>query len=162
MFFRGYRESEFDFACQLRGISDVMAKNEYRPRFLATGNWQDHYLDYVVDVEGKPVGEVQLRHCTKTMPDGVLEFGIEIAPEFQSMGYGSAATSAITQMMFDQGYHRISGSTDSENLAMQRVFEKAGWVLEGTLYALFLLDGKPRNYLSYSRTVLSVSSQSRL
>ena len=152
MKFRAYEESEFNFACDLRGITEDSARAEYRERFEAVGQWRDHYLDYVIDVEGEPIGQVQLRHCDKTMPPGVLEFGIEIAPEFQGKGYGTLAIKGITELMFGQGYHRIAGSTDVSNVGMQRAFEKAGWVFEGTMNALFLEDGIAHDYLSYSCT----------
>lgn len=152
MEFRAYQESEFEFACGLRGLTDPAKIEEFRPRFEAVGQWRDHYLDYVIDIDGVPVGQVQLRHCDRTMPDGVLEFGIEIAPEYQGKGFGTQAILKITELMFEQGYHRIAGSTDRENIAMQRAFEKAGWKFEGVLEALFLEGAIPHDYLSYSRT----------
>ena len=152
MEFRSYQESEFEFACSLRGISSEQELAEYLPRFQAVGQWNDHYLDFVIDVDGTAIGEVQLRYCDKTMPDGVLEFGIEIAPKYQGLGHGTHATNKIAHLMFNQGFHRISGSTDVANIAMQRVFVKSGWTLEGTLHGLFLTDGVPCDYLSYSCT----------
>lgn len=152
MEFRAYREDEFDFACSLRGITDPEKRADHRERFEAVGQWRDHYLDYVIDVDGQAIGEVQVRHCNKTMPPGVLAFGIEISPEFQGYGYGTEATRLISDLMFSQGHHRISGDTDIDNIAMQKVFEKAGWVHEGTMRALFIEGGLPRDYLTYSKT----------
>ncbi len=148
--FRAYKDSEFDFACNLRGITEDLARAEYRERFESVGQWRDHYLDYVIDVDGEPIGQVQLRHCDKTMPPGVLEFGIELAPEFQGKGFGTDAIKKITEFMFSQDYHRISGSTDVSNIGMQRAFEKAGWTFEGTMFSLFVEDGVAHDYLSYS------------
>lgn len=151
--FRGYRPEEFDFACSLRDLPDTEAIEKFRERFIAVGNWRDHYLDYVIDVDGQAIGELQVRHCDKTMPDGALEFGMGLAPQFQGKGYGTRAIIAITEMMFSQGYHRIAGDTDRNNVAMQQAFEKAGWRFEGTRYALFVEDGTPLDYLMYSRTI---------
>lgn len=152
MEFRGYESSEFEFACNLRGLVSQEQKHEYRQRFDASGDWDGHYLDYVIDVQGIAIGEVQLRHCPKTMPPKVLEFGIEISPKFHSLGYGTQATISITELMFAQGFHRISGSTSTDNIAMRRVFEKSGWIHEGVLHALFLNNGRPVDYASYSKT----------
>ena len=152
MLFRAYLKSEFDFACALRGLVQESERLEYRERFEAVGSWRDHYLDYVIDVDGQPIGQVQLRHCDKTMPSGVLEFGIELAPEFQGLGYGTRAIEEITKLMFSQGYHRIAGSTDRANIGMQRAFEKAGWIFEGVMHSLFVEDGVAHDYLSYSCT----------
>ena len=152
MEFRGYRPEEFEFACSLREIKDEEAIEKYRERFLAVGQWRDHYLDYVIDVDGQAIGELQVRHCDKTMPHGAVEIGIGLAAQFQGKGYGTSAIIAITTALFQQGYHRLAGDTDRENLAMQRAFEKAGWSYEGTRYALFVEDGIPHDYLMYSRT----------
>ncbi len=153
MEFRSYRPEEFEFACALRNLTDPEKIESYRERFAMVGQWRDHYLDYVIDVDGRAVGEVQVRHCDKTMPEGALEFGIELAPEYFGKGFGTEAIIAITEMMFAQGYHRIAGDTDRENVAMQRAFEKAGWRFEGTRYGLFFEDGKPHDYLMYSKTI---------
>ncbi len=155
MEFRSYREDEFDFACSLRFLTSVEEKETHRERFAAVGQWRDHYLDYVIDVDGQAIGEVQIRRCDKTMPPGVLAFGIELSPEFQGKGYGTQAINLITELMFSQGNHRISGDTDVSNIAMQKAFEKAGWVHEGTMYALFVEDGVPHDYLTYSQTSFS-------
>jgi RimJ/RimL family protein N-acetyltransferase len=155
MEFRAYRDDEFEFACSLRSITDEAKKLKHRERFEAVGEWRDHYLDYVIAVDGQAIGEVQIRRCEKTMPPGVLAFGIEISPEFQGKGYGTQATKLIAELMFAQGCHRISGDTDVSNIAMQQAFEKAGWVHEGTMYALFIEDGAPRDYLTFSKTNFS-------
>ena len=155
MEFRSYREDEFDFACSLRFLTSVEEKETHRERFAAVGQWRDHYLDYVIDVDGQAIGEVQIRRCDKTMPPGVLAFGIELSPEFHGKGYGTQAINLITELMFSQGNHRISGDTDVSNIAMQKAFEKAGWVHEGTMYALVVEDGVPRDYLTYSKTNFS-------
>ena len=39
-----------------------------------------------------------------------------------------------------------------DNYAMRRAFENAGWKFEGVLRALFIEDGVPQNYYSYSIT----------
>jgi RimJ/RimL family protein N-acetyltransferase len=162
MEFRAYREDEFDFACALRSISDDEKKQAHRERFEAVGQWRDHYLDYAIDVDGQVIGEVQIRRCNKTMPPGVLAFGIEIAPEFQGRGYGTQATILISELMFSEGNHRISGDTDTLNIAMQKTFEKAGWTHEGTMRALFVEDGIPHDYLTYSFTSFQSQRESGL
>jgi len=152
MEFRAYRETEFEFACALRGITDQDKRQAHRERFDAVGSWRDHYLDYVIDVASEAIGEIQVRHCDRTMPPGVLAVGLEIAPHHQGKGFGTQALTQVAELMFRQGHHRISGDTDVANIAMQRAFEKAGWKHEGTMYALFIEDGQPHDYLTYSHT----------
>jgi RimJ/RimL family protein N-acetyltransferase len=160
MEFRAYRELEFDFACALRNITDEVEKRAHRERFGAVGSWRDHYLDYAIDVAGEVIGEIQVRHCDRTMPPGVLEVGLEIAPHHQGKGFGTQALTQVAELMFRQGHHRISGDTDVANIAMQRAFEKAGWRHEGTTYALFVEDGQPHDYLTYSHTKFQPKTES--
>jgi RimJ/RimL family protein N-acetyltransferase len=67
-------------------------------------------------------------------------------------GIGTQALIAATKYSFDNGAHRIQGSTEENNHAMRRAFEKAGWRYEGVLKALFLENGIPQDYHSYAIT----------
>jgi RimJ/RimL family protein N-acetyltransferase len=78
--------------------------------------------------------------------------GIEIAEEMRGRGIGTLALVAGAKYAFLQGAHRIEGSTAENNSGMRRAFEKAGWKFEGVLRALFLEDGVPQDYYSYSIT----------
>lgn len=150
---RPYRLEEFDRACEIRNIGAELERRErFFKRFKNLGQWDDHYLHLAIDLDGLLVGDLQLRKCDFTRPDGALEMGIEIAPELQGKGIGTLALKECASFAFSQGAHRVEGSTDEDNHAMRRAFEKAGWKFEGILRALFLEDGVPRDYYSYSIT----------
>jgi RimJ/RimL family protein N-acetyltransferase len=78
--------------------------------------------------------------------------GIELAEEARGKGIGTQALIAGAEYAFANGAHRIEGSTDEQNIAMRRAFEKAGWNFEGVLKALFIEDGLPHDYYSYAIT----------
>lgn len=150
---RPYRLEEFDRACEIREIGDDQARRErFHNRFKNLGQWDDHYLQLAIDVDGTLVGDFQLRKCDSTRPDGALEMGIELAIEERGKGYGVLALMEGAKYAFAEGAHRIEGSTDEQNIAMRRTFEKAGWKFEGVLRALFIEDGVPHDYYSYAIT----------
>ena len=147
---RPYGQDEFDQSLNIRGISDPEKSMRWRERFDRSGTWHDHYLHLGIESDGALVGDLQMRHCDKTMPEGALELGIEILKQMQGRGVGTQVLRMVPIRFFSEGAHRISGSTDSENKAMIRAFEKAGWRHEGVLFGLFKEDGIMRDYLSYS------------
>ena len=149
---RAYRDDEFERICEIRGIDSQEWRDRFRKRFDKSGDWDDHYLHFAIDLDGDVIGDLQLRRCDMTRPDGALELGLEIAPELRGKGLGSAALTAAAQYAFSNGAHRIEGSTEESNTAMRRAFEKAGWKFEGVLKALFIEDGVPHDYYSYAIT----------
>ena len=149
---RAYRDDEFERICEIRGIDSQEWRDRFRKRFDKSGDWDDHYLHFAIDLDGDVIGDLQLRRCDMTRPDGALELGLEIAPELRGKGLGSAALTAAAQYAFSNGAHRIEGSTEESNTAMRRAFEKAGWNFEGVLKALFIEDGVPHDYYSFAIT----------
>jgi RimJ/RimL family protein N-acetyltransferase len=150
---RAYRLDEFDRACEIRNLgNDSERRERFFNRFQNLGRWDDHYLQLAIDLDGELIGDFQLRKCDFTRPDGALEMGIEIAEELRGKGFGTQALIAGAQYAFADGAHRIEGSTAEDNHGMRRAFEKAGWKFEGVLRALFIEDGIPQNYYSYSIT----------
>jgi hypothetical protein len=88
---RPYKEEEFERACQVRGLETPDAKLRFKVRFDGAGKWIDHYMHLALDNDGELIGDVQLRHCDRTMPDGVAHIGIDIAVAAQGKGAGTKA-----------------------------------------------------------------------
>jgi len=147
---RPYQAPEFEASCRIREIEGQERRDRWRKRFDASGDWDDHYLHLAIAIDGVLVGDLQLRHCSQSMPDGVLEIGLELDPAQHGIGIGTAVLQAASQKFFEDGWHRISGSTDIKNIAMKRAFEKAGWKLEGIMRGLFNEDGVLHDYASYA------------
>jgi RimJ/RimL family protein N-acetyltransferase len=149
---RPYREEEFSRACEIRNLTSEDSKKRFYKGFAASGTWSDHYLHLAIDLEGGLIGDIQLRKCDFTRPEGAWEVGIEIAPESQGKGYGSSALRLVAHYAWENGAHRVVGSTDESNIAMRKAFNKAGWNFEGILKALFIEVDSPRNYYSFAIT----------
>lgn len=150
---RPYETEEFERACQVRGLVSVDAQERFKIRFDGTGKWIDHYLHFALVKDALLIGDIQLRHCDRTMPDGVAHIGIDIAADQQGKGAGTKALELAWQWAQANNFHRLEGSTDAANIAMRRAFEKAGWSFEGTMKNLFLEDGVGRDYLSFAKTI---------
>ncbi len=150
---RPYKEDEFERACQVRGLETSDAKARFKVRFDGTGKWIDHYLHFALVRDELLIGDIQLRHCDKTMPQGAGHIGIDISPEERGKGAGTAALNLAWEWAVANDFHRLEGSTSEENIAMQKAFKSAGWEYEGRLKKLFMQDGVAIDYLSFARTI---------
>jgi RimJ/RimL family protein N-acetyltransferase len=150
---RPYRAEEFERACQVRGLNTPEAQARFKDRFASSGDWIDHYLHFAIVQNGVLIGDIQLRHCDKTMPDGSGHIGLDIAPDERGKGAGTAALNLAWAWALENGFHRLEGSTSEENFAMQKAFKNAGWEYEGRLKKLFVQDGVAIDYLSFAKTI---------
>jgi len=149
---RAYRPEDFDRICKIRGLDTEERRARFLARLAKPGEWFDHYLHLAIESDGVLVGDFQFRHCDMTTPNGAWDMGIELSEDARGRDIGTAALKMGTQYAFDNGAHRIQGSTAEDNHAMRRTFEKAGWKFEGVLRALFIEDGVPQDYYSYAIT----------
>jgi predicted acetyltransferase len=149
---REYRPEEAEIACMVRGLISEESKNRFKTHFKTPGQWIDHYLHLALDRNGELIGDVQLRHCDRTMPDGVAHIGIDIAASERGNGAGTESLKLAWLWAQANNFHRLEGSTEITNTAMRRAFEKAGWSLEGTLKNLFYKNGRGHDYLSFAKT----------
>ena len=149
---RPYVPADFDRICEIRGLDTPERRERFIARLEKPGEWFDHYLHLAIESDGILVGDFQLRHCDRTTPPGAWDMGLELADDVRGKGIGTQALLEGAKYAFANGAHRIEGSTDKNNVAMRRAFEKAGWKFEGILKALFIEDGEPHDYFSYAIT----------
>jgi len=84
-------------------------------------------------------------------PSYYWSMGIALLPEARGKGYGTQAHRALARYLFAHTtVHRIEGITEAENLAEQRVIEKAGFTREGLMRGVFWRDGAYRDGVLYS------------
>ncbi len=115
---------------------------EQAGRWYATRGEQDDRLDLAV-VErstGEYAGEVVLNDLD---PDNrSIGFRIGLRSAFQGRGLGSEATRLIVDHAFDVlGLHRIALEVYAFNPRARHVYERAGFVVEGTRRDALLWDG---------------------
>lgn len=93
-------------------------------------------------------------------PSYYWSMGIALLPEARGKGYGTLAHRLLIQYLFAHTtVHRIEAVTEAENVAEQRVLEKAGFIREGVMRGVFWRDGAYRDGALYSlvRTDASAS-----
>ena len=120
------------------GPDPEMARNWY-----ATRGETDDRLDLAVveRATGEYAGEVVLNELDRD--NRSCNFRIGLRAGFQDRGLGFEATRLIVEYAFDTvGLHRVSLEVYSFNPRARRVYEKAGFVYEGTRRDALLWDGE--------------------
>jgi RimJ/RimL family protein N-acetyltransferase len=85
---------------------------------------------FVIEVDGSPVGNVSLFGIDELAQHA--EIGIGLLPEARGRGIGTAAIGQIIEFAFVRRNHRrLHLEAIASNLGAIRVYEKAGFVVEG-------------------------------
>jgi RimJ/RimL family protein N-acetyltransferase len=137
---RALRPTEIDDEWQSMVQADPMAVAQlpdeagFRARLGRSGRLVDGWLDLAIDLDGESIGRIQ----TFVPPDrplgpGVFAVGMGLREDARGRGYGREALTLLTDWLFERAAaQRIEGETDPANVAMQTVFQRAGWELVGT------------------------------
>jgi RimJ/RimL family protein N-acetyltransferase len=84
---------------------------------------------------GEPLGLVSLRIAERD--PGLAALGYWLRPEARGRGAATAAVQLVARWAFDElGVQRLELTTAPENVASQRVAERAGFTREGILRGL--------------------------
>ncbi len=119
----------------------------------SSGTWNEGRLDLAIQVDGKLVGEVDVRSDRQMLPPGVCEFGIELWADLRGAGIGTEAVELLTRWLHEQGFSRVQAGTHVANLQMRTVLAKVGFEHEGTMRR-FMPDGDGRaDYALYAHVV---------
>lgn len=104
------------------------------------GSTDYHFVACLV-ADGRPIGTVGLHQLD--LENGQAAFGISIGEKDEwNQGYGTEALEAITDFGFGQlRLERIWLDVYAENRRAQRSYQKAGFVVEGTLRSAHFADG---------------------
>jgi ribosomal protein S18 acetylase RimI-like enzyme len=118
----------------------VLAKIDDQP-FFGEGHQPEDHL--VADLDGRVVGYVRLRPATP-LPESahVLQVnGIAVDATARSRGVAAALLAAAEQRARDAGASKLTLRVFGTNAAARRVYERAGYVVEGILRGEFRIDG---------------------
>jgi RimJ/RimL family protein N-acetyltransferase len=153
---RPYREDELDelvrqAAAATGRIGPMPSREKLAERIAGSGRWSGGRLELAIDVDGVPVGSVQVR-AEENGPPGVCELGIELVPEVRGRGLGTEATGLIASWLLANGFPRVQASTDVDNVAMRRALERCGFELEGIMRAFMPAGDGRADYALYSLT----------
>jgi RimJ/RimL family protein N-acetyltransferase len=129
-------------------IAGLPDEARFRARLQQSGYLVDGWLDLAIDLDGESIGRIQ----TFVPPDrplgpGVFAVGIALREHARGQGHGLEALTLLTDWLFEHmAAQRIEAGTDPANVAMQKVFQRAGWEFVGTLNEL------SREWLMYAIT----------
>jgi len=112
---------------------------EYIDRYNAS---KDLLLSIVIKATGQHIGNITLHSIDAQNSTG--EIGILVGdPGARGQGYASEALRLLVHHAFQRlNLNKLTAGLIVGNRASQRLFEKAGFKLEGTLREQFYLDGK--------------------
>jgi RimJ/RimL family protein N-acetyltransferase len=94
----------------------------------------------VLDERGTFVGGGGLRNLR--WDDGIGDIGYWLRPEARGRGLATRAARLLAAWAFGLGLQRVQALTAPENLASQRVLERAGFTNEGVVHSLPWRNGR--------------------
>lgn len=95
--------------------------------------WHAVWVMELNDGSGSIVGDLAFKGLND---NGMVEIGYGIKPEYQGRGLMTEAVSAMVCWASEQpGVFTIEAETEQDNIASQRVLEKAGFIPKGVLGA---------------------------
>lgn len=99
----------------------------------------------ICDETGRAIGRIDYEGLT--LPEREAELSILIGErDAWSAGYGTEAITLLLDWLFnDRAAHRVWLTVYTDNTRAQRVYEKVGFVREGTLRETSLVDGRWRD-----------------
>jgi RimJ/RimL family protein N-acetyltransferase len=119
---------------------------EQNARDWLVSEGEDRFL-IVARETGELLGSVALRPDD----DGVAEIGYWVKREARGRSVASRAVRLLSEWgLRERGLARISLITEPENVASQRVAEKAGYRREGLLRSWAELKGERRDFVMFS------------
>lgn len=97
----------------------------------------------------EPIGHIELCHMS-WWNNTAIEICYHLKKEHWGKGYATEASRKIIDFCFKKlKFRKIYADTDPNNLASQRVLEKLGFKLEGTIRERNLVNGKWLDELDY-------------
>lgn len=112
----------------------------------------DDVAAFWVHDDGRTIGLVRAFDLDDVV-DGSPLVDLRLAASHRGRGVGTAALAWLTGHLFATypELHRIEATTRGDNLAMQRVFERCGWRLEGRMVEAWRqADGTRHDALAYA------------
>ena len=109
-----------------------LTRAAYEARLARAGENPEHFVAFVIDLDGTPVGTASLFDFDRFA--GHAECGISLVPEARGRGVGTTALRRLVEFGFVRcNLRRIHLQAIASNTAALRSYEKAGFVVEGRL-----------------------------
>ncbi|KAK7280084.1 hypothetical protein RJT34_25146 [Clitoria ternatea] len=105
-------------------------------------------------LQNRAIGCIDLFSCSgkETGREKSVELGYALGSRYWGRGIATQVVKQVVEVAFSEFTHleRVEALVDVENVASQRVLEKAGFQREGVLRKYLLMKGKARDMVMYS------------
>jgi RimJ/RimL family protein N-acetyltransferase len=121
-------------------IEEQMSKSEWMKSFDNPTEFQKMIGLKMFIIQKKDGTRIGLVHHRTNQPYGTMEIGYFLLPSERGRGYETEAVQLMVDYLFlSKDIVRIEATTNVGNKASQRVLEKAGFRIEGTIRKLTLV-----------------------
>ena len=145
-----FREEHFS---ELRCVLDAIAREGRYLAFLEAPPEEEAFAFYrsVIDRRwthvvalsaGRVVGWCDILPTHGEARAHVGALGIGLLPEFRGCGNGAALLAAAIGQAWEKGLTRIELTVRTDNVRAKRLYERLGFVVEGTNRCAFRVDGQ--------------------
>ena len=124
------------------GFPSVMAPGQRDATFFDAGNPPEAFL--VAELNGRVAGYIRLKPPTK-LPENahvVQVQGLAVHPDARRQGVASGLLGAAEAALRERGTRKLTLRVLSTNEAAIRLYERHGFVREGTLREEFCINGR--------------------
>jgi RimJ/RimL family protein N-acetyltransferase len=143
--------NNIDFWGEYDPIAEQKSKTERMKQFDNPSNWAiltERKRFIIQKRDATRIGFIS--HWT-AQPSRMVEIGYHILPSERGKGYGTEAVQLMIDYLFlSQNIFRIQAITNVRNNASQKVLEKAGFKIEGTIRKSAFVRGVMTNAYLYS------------
>jgi RimJ/RimL family protein N-acetyltransferase len=130
---------------------DIVAQEDFLPTYkklLGDGDF------VVVLLREKIIGMYHLFYKEYRQSDSVYLATLVIDPEISGRGFGRITLQHIIQSMINQNKNRIELDVSTHNKPAIRFYQKAGFVIEGTIRQSYKIAQLPGYYDDYRMAML--------
>ena len=124
------------------GFPSTMAADLRDATFFGTGNPPEAHL--VAELNGRVAGYIRLKPPTK-LPENahvVQVQGLAVHPDARRRGVAASLLDAAEETLRERGTRKLTLRVLSTNEAAIRLYERHGYVREGTLVEEFRINGR--------------------
>jgi RimJ/RimL family protein N-acetyltransferase len=150
LFVRWFADAETARGLKLRAPFSLAAEEQWFADMIGRQGRTDYHFVICRLTDDEPIGTAGLHEIDHV--NGNAEFGISIGEKAEwNQGYGTDALHAICDFGFGElRLERIELEVYASNARAQRSYEKAGFVLEGTLRRRHYAQGRHEDVLIMS------------
>ncbi len=120
---------------------DPMTIDEFEPLFVAL--LRDSEFLLYEERPGQPLGTAQVRRGSERLAHSVHVGGIAVLPECWGQGVGTRLLAELVARLHGEGFSRIELTVPVDNPRAIAVYEKSGFVREGTMRGFYSRAGRP-------------------